>query len=80
MLLSALCQVVLSSIQIPTAMLDSKSLETSLLEVVISSKNYGVSIRDLSDLTVQIIFDAWWTSINVGSNHPSAWNNTRPAS
>jgi len=39
MLLSALCQVVLPSIQIPTAMLDSKSLETSLLEVVITSKN-----------------------------------------
>jgi len=39
-------------------MLDSQSLNTSVLEVMISSKNERVFIRDLSDLTLQIIFDA----------------------
>jgi hypothetical protein len=37
---------------------DSKSLKTSLLEVIISSKNGPVFIRDLSDHTLQIMFDA----------------------
>jgi hypothetical protein len=44
---------------------------------VISSKNERVFIHDLSDLTLKIIFDAWWASINVGSKGPIAWNNTR---
>jgi hypothetical protein len=57
-------------------MLDTQSLNTSLLEVMISSKNEHFLIRDLSDLTLQIIFDAWWASINVGSNRPIAWNNS----
>jgi len=46
---------------------DTQSLNTSLLEVMISWKNERVFIRDLSDLTLQIIFDAWWASMNVGS-------------
>ena len=60
-------------------MSDTKSLNTSLLEVMISSKNECVFIRDLSDLTLQIIFDAWWASMNVGSKRPIAWNNSRHA-
>jgi len=48
-------------------MSDSKSLNTSLLEVMISSKNEHVFIRDLSGHILQIIFDAWWASMNVGS-------------
>ena len=44
---------------IPPAMADSKSLITSLLEVMISSKNQHFIIRDLSDLTLPIIFDGW---------------------
>ena len=39
-------------------MSDSKSLNTSLLEIMISFKNEHVFIHDLSDLTLQIIFDA----------------------
>jgi len=46
---------------------------------MISSKNERVFIRDLSDLTLQIIFDAWWASMNVGSKRPIAWENSRHA-
>jgi len=46
---------------------------------MISSKNEGVFIRDLNDLTPQIIFDAWWDSMNVGSKHSIAWKNSRHA-
>jgi len=60
-------------------MSDTQSLNTSLLEVMISSKNESVSIRDLSDLTLQIIFDAWRASMNVGSKRPIAWKNSRHA-
>jgi hypothetical protein len=47
-------------------MSDSKSLNTSLLEVMITSKNEHVFIHDLSDLSLQIIFNAWWASMNDG--------------
>jgi hypothetical protein len=57
-------------------MLDSQSLNTSLLEVMIPSKNKCVISRDLSDLTLQIIFDTWLASMNVGANWLSAWNNS----
>jgi hypothetical protein len=57
-------------------MSNTKSLITSLLEVMISSKNKCVFICDLSDLTFQIIFDAWWASMNVGSKRPIVWNNS----
>jgi len=57
-LLSADFQGGLPRFLLPTAMSDSKSLNTSLLEVLISSKHKHVFIRDLSDLTFQIIFDA----------------------
>jgi len=60
-------------------MSDSKFLNTSLLEVMISSKNERVFIRDLSNLTLQIIFDAWWASMNEGSKRPIAWNASRHA-
>jgi len=60
-------------------MSDSQSLNTNLLGVMISSKNEQFCIRDLSDLTLQIIFDAWWASMNIGSKRPIAWNNSRHA-
>jgi hypothetical protein len=47
---------------------------------MISSKNEGVCIRDLSDLTLQIIFDAWWASMNVGTKRHIAWLNSKHAS
>jgi hypothetical protein len=46
---------------------------------MISFKNERVFIRDLSDLTLQIIFDAWWASMNLGSKRPIAWINSRHA-
>jgi len=60
-------------------MSDFKALNTSLLEVMISVKNERVFILDLSDLTWQIILDAWWASMNKGSKRPIAWNNSRHA-
>ena len=48
---SAVAGVGLPSHQIPPVMLNSKSFNTSLVEVMISLKNEGVFIRDLSDHT-----------------------------
>jgi len=76
---SAVFQVGLPSILNFTTMSDSQSLNTSLLDVMISSKKESAFIRDLSDLTLQIIFDAWWASMNVGSKRPIAWNNSTHA-
>jgi len=77
MLLSAVIRVELPRFLILSATSDSKSLNTSLLEVSICSKNEGIFIRNLRDYTFQIIFDAWWASINVGSKQPIACNNSR---
>jgi len=60
-------------------MSDTKSLNTSWLEVMISSKNERVSIRDLSDITLQPISNAWWAEMNVGSKRPIAWNHSSHA-
>jgi len=68
-----------SSILIRTAILDSKALNTSFLEIMISSKIERVFNRDLSNLALQIIFDAWWASMNEVSKWPIAWNNSRHA-
>jgi len=54
----------------------TKSLNTSLLEVMRSSKNEPDFIRDISDLTLQILFDAQWASIDLGSKRPGACNNS----
>jgi len=37
---------------------------------MISSKNGHVFIRDLIHLTFQIIYDAWWASINAALERP----------
>jgi len=78
-LLSAVSRFRLPSCLIPTAMSDSKFLNTPLHEVMISSKNEGDFIRDLSDRIKQIIFDGWWASMNVVSKCPIALNNSRHA-
>jgi hypothetical protein len=44
---------------------------------MICSQNERVFIRDLSYVTVQIIFDVWWASMNQGSKRLIAWNNSR---
>jgi len=71
------CQFPLPSDPIPTTMSGSQSLNTTSLEVMISFKNDHGFIHDLNDLTQQVIFDAWWASINVGSKHSIAWKNAR---
>jgi len=80
MLLLAVSPVGLPSFAISTAILDSKSLNTSLLQVMIYSKNERVFIHDLSDLTLQIIFHAWWVSMKVCSKRHFAWNHSWNAS
>jgi hypothetical protein len=60
-------------------MSDTQSLNTLLLEVMISSKDQRVFIRDLCDLTLHMIFDAWLALMNGGSKWPIAWNNSRHA-
>jgi len=78
-LLSTVFRVRLPSCLIPTAILDSKSLNISLLEVMIASENERVFIRDVRDLTLQIIFDAWWALIDADLKGPIAWKNSRHA-
>jgi len=68
------CQMELDIVLIASTMSDSKSLNNSLLEVMISSKNEDAFIRDLSNLTLQIIVDSWRASTNVGSMRSIAWN------
>jgi len=53
---------------------DWKSLNTCFLAVMIPSKYQCVFICDLSNLTLQTIFDAGWALKNVGSKQPIAWN------
>jgi len=65
------------SLQHPTAMSDSQSINTSLLEVMISSQNEGVFIRNLTHRTLQAIFDTWWASMNVGSKRHIGWKHSR---
>jgi len=56
--------------QILTVMLHSKSGNTLLPEVMIFSKDERVFIRDLSDPSLEIIFNGWWAAMNVGSKCP----------
>ena len=60
---SAVSGVGFRRFEIPTAMWDSESLIPSLLEVLVSSKHKLVFIYYLSDLTLQIIINAWWALI-----------------
>jgi len=78
-LLTPVFRVRSTSVLIRTTISDSKSWNASLLEVMISSKNERVIIRNFSYLTLQIIFDAWWDSVNEGLKRPIAWDNSRHA-
>jgi len=53
MIILSVSRIELPSFQIPTAMLDSKSLNMSMLKVMISYKIAHIFIRNLSDLTLQ---------------------------
>jgi len=69
-------RVGLRSYRIHTAMSDSKTVNSSILEVMICSKNDCVLVQDWSDLTCHMIFVAWWSSINVGTKRTIPWNNS----
>jgi len=45
----------------------SKSLKIPLLEIMNSSKDECVFIRDLSDLALPNRCDTWWASTDVGT-------------
>jgi len=72
-------QVELDHFQLFTAMSESVSSNTLLLEDIISSQNHHVCIHDFSHRTLQIVIDKWWTSMNVDIKHSIAWNNSRHA-
>jgi len=55
---------------------NSQSFYSVILEDMISSKNESVIIHDLSDLTLQIIFDSSQVSGNVGLKSWNACNNS----
>jgi len=59
-------------------MSNSRSLDTSFIDVMICVKNEVAFIRDLSDITLEIIFNAFFTSMNVGWKYPIVCNNSRP--
>jgi hypothetical protein len=61
-------------------MSDCKSSNTSWQEVVISSKNEHVFIRNLSDLNLHITFDASRASLDVASTPHIHCNNCKHAS
>jgi len=42
-------------------------------------KKWTCLYHNLSDLTLQNIFDTWWASMNVGSKQPIDWKNSRHA-
>ena len=67
---SAVFRVTSPSFLIPTPMSDSKFSNPSFPEVMITSKNERVFTRGLSDLTLKIVFDGCWASMNVGSKRP----------
>jgi len=78
-LLFAVTRVRLQSCLIPTAMSYSQLLCTRMLQVIISSKEEHVIIRDLNDLTLIIVFHVCWAPMNGASKCPIAWNNSRHA-
>jgi len=79
MSLISVSSVELWSFQICTMMSDLKSLNTSLLEVMISSKYKHLFICELSNLTFYIIFDTNWASTNLDPKYSITWNNSRHA-
>jgi len=76
-LLSAVTWVVLQRFPIHTAISDSQSLNPSMQEVMSSSKNERIFIQDWSYLTLQLVFDALWASMDVYSKRLIAWNYSR---
>jgi len=73
----AVFQVELGSFQSPTSRLDSKFVNSSLVEVMISSKSELVMIHGLSDTSLQMIFDGWLASMNLGSKCSIGRNDSR---
>jgi hypothetical protein len=67
----------LHSLQLPSAVTDSRSMNTPLLKVILSSHTEWGFICGLTDLSWQIIFNTFWASITVGLKCPIAWQNSR---
>ena len=56
------------------------SSDTSQLEVIYSSREERVFLRDLVDEELQMAFDTWWTSMKVETKHAIVWKSSRHAS
>jgi len=69
-------QLELHSVKIPTTILDSESINILLVEDMIYSQDEWVFIRDLSDLNVLTISDAWWALMNGRSKCPIVSSNS----
>ena len=46
---------------------------------MVSPRNERVFIRDLNELTLEILIDPWLDSMNVSMKHSIAWDNSRHA-
>jgi len=58
------------SYQLPPAMSDDQSIDTSLLEIIISTKNEQLFIGGLTGLAFQNNIDDWRISMNVVLKYP----------
>jgi hypothetical protein len=67
-------QLEIQSNEIPNTMSESKSINTLLLEIIISSKYESITIRDLNNHTLQILSNPWWASMNVDLRLSIAWD------
>jgi hypothetical protein len=57
----------------------AKCIDTSSLEIMYSTKEERVFIRDLTDEILQMVFDKWWTSMNVETKTTIVWSGSRHA-
>lgn len=70
-------QIEMDSFKLCSALSDSHSLNALLLEVMTLPKYKHHYVHNFSDITLQILFDAWRASMNVVLKHPLGCNNCR---
>lgn len=77
--LVTITQLKLCSIQFPTAMSDSNSVNSFLLEVIMSSQNKSIFSHDSFNHTWQMILIASRTTLNAASKRHILWNDSSQA-
>lgn len=53
--------------------------DTSTLEVICASNGEEVFVRDTTDKTLQMTFDAWWSEMEVVTKKPVYWKGQKTA-